>query len=229
MRRDPVHVVIRCGDVGVGGYGSHAHNDALSFELALGDQPVVVDPGTFVYTADPVERNRFRSTAFHSTLQIDDAEQNPLAEGMLFAMQDRRRAEALEWKVDAGFAAFEGLHHGYEALAHPATHRRRIELSGGLRLTITDTVISGSSHNARWTFPLAPCRVELHDDGVRAAFYSGVSLEIIGNGLDFAVEDGWLSPAYGRRLPTPFVRARKRTAPGEDSTTITLKVERTEG
>lgn len=230
MRRGAIHIVIRCGDVGVGGQGSHAHNDALSLEFALDGQPLVVDPGSYLYTTDPVERNRFRSTAFHSTLQIDGAEQNPLEEGMLFAMEDRRQAEALEWDGDGGGATFEGFHRGYESLSEPATHRRRLELAAdGARLTITDAVISSAGHEGLWTFPLAPSDVELRGDGVRATFLSGATLDVVATGLEFAVEDGWLSPSYGRRIPTPFVRARKRTAPGEDVTVITLKAEAATG
>jgi hypothetical protein len=223
MRSGATYVLVRCGDVGVGGTGSHAHNDALSFELALGDQPLVIDPGSYLYTADPVERNRFRSTAFHSTLQIDGAEQNPLTDS-LFAMEDRRRAEALTWEIADGGAVFSGRHQGYESLDPPATHARRFELAGEPpTLIVTDTVESAGEHEASWTFPLAPCRVETNSGGVVASFSSGVVLEIAGDGLEFGVAEGWLSPSYGRRSLTPFVRALRRTHPGEDVTTITLK------
>src|SRR5262249_35260691 len=56
MRSGDLYAIVRCGDVGVGGLGSHAHNDQLSFELQLGQQPMVIDPGSFLYTADPEAR-----------------------------------------------------------------------------------------------------------------------------------------------------------------------------
>lgn len=62
--------------------------------------------------ADPVERNRFRSTAFHSTVQLDGAEQNPISTRALFAMEGRRRAEALHWAAGPERAVFRGRHHG---------------------------------------------------------------------------------------------------------------------
>ncbi len=219
-------LLVRCGDVGVGGAGSHAHNDALSFELALGSQPLVVDPGSYLYSADPVERNRFRSTSYHATLQIDGAEQNPIDPdiGSLFRMEDVRRATATGWEADQAHVVFVGRHSGYERLPSPATHTRRFDLSGpSSELLITDTVSSTGAHDLRWTFPLAPCEVDLTRAGVVARFESGAVLELTAEGLEFSVDEGWLSPAYGRRIPTPFVRAHRRSRPGEDVTTIRLR------
>jgi uncharacterized heparinase superfamily protein len=157
MRAGNLYVLVRCGDVGVGGLGSHAHNDALSFELALGEQPLIIDPGTYLYTADPEQRNRFRSTAYHSTLGIDGVEQNPLSDAALFGMDDCRRAEALEWDPDAHRPSFVGRHHGYDRLPDPATHTRRIELDvEAATLSVTDVVTSIGEHALQWTFPLAP-------------------------------------------------------------------------
>ena len=221
MRRGDVHALVRCGDVGV---GSHAHNDALSFELALGGQPLVVDPGAYLYTADPAERNRFRSTAFHATLQVGGAEQNPLSTAFLFSMEDRRRAEALRWEPGESGAVFEGRHHGFETLDPPATHTRRVELAGDPpELVITDTVESAGEHELRWTFPLEPCRVEIAGGAAVARFASCAVLELVAEGLVFEVEDGWVSPSYGRRVPASFVRARRRSRPGRDVTTIVLR------
>ena len=118
---------MRCGDVGLRGLGCHAHNDALSFELSLGEQPLIVDPGTFVYTPDPAERNRFRSTGWHSTLQVGEEEQNELRSDYLFLMDDRARAHAIEWTPGTdGRAVFAGRHVGFPG----ATHERRFEFDG---------------------------------------------------------------------------------------------------
>ena len=216
---------MRCGDVGVGGLGSHAHNDALSFELALGEQPLVVDPGSYLYTADPVERDRFRSTAFHSTLEIDGEEQNPISPAALFAMDDRRRAQALAWEPDPGRPAFSGRHHGYESLPQPAVHTRRIELEVATStLCITDRVDSPGPHRLRWTFPLAPCVAEVSGSRATARFANGAQLQIAAPGVEFYIADGWASPSYGRREPVPFLRGRKMAANGGDVTEIRLRL-----
>src|SRR5918999_134321 len=200
LRNDDLYAVVRCGDTGRYGRGGHSHNDQLSFELTAGGQPLVVDPGTYVYTADPEARNLFRSTAFHATLRVDGGEQNELRTDDLFTMEDRASAEVLAWNG----GVFEGRHHGFPH----ATHTRRIELADrGLR--IRDTVSSSEARDLEWTFPLAPGA----DD----------RLEIRGDGLDFAPEQGWYSPRYGVRVPATFLRARRRSRPGDDVTEIVVR------
>ncbi len=224
-RAGELYLLVRCGDVGVG--GAHAHNDALSFEVSFGSQPLIIDPGSYLYSADPSERNRFRSTGFHSTLEIDDAEQNPIQPDLqgLFKLEDIRRAHALRWEADAAHAVFEGRHFGYERLTTPATHTRRIEAKADpVRLTVTDTVSSAGEHDLKWTFPLAPSEISVSPGGVIATFESGVILELEADEVAFSVDQGWLSPSYGRRLPTPFVRARRRGRPGDEVTVFTIRV-----
>jgi hypothetical protein len=201
MREGDLYAIVRCGDVGRYGRGGHGHNDQLSFELAAGGVPLIADPGTFVYTPDPVERNRFRSTGYHATLRVGGAEQNELRDDDLFSMEDRARAEQLAWDG----TSFEGRHHGFPG----ATHTRRLELGEG-ELRIRDTVGSPAAQELEWTFPLAPGAED--------------KLEVTAEGLEFRREAGWYSPSYGVRRPATFLRARRRSRPGEDVTEIRLRV-----
>ena len=56
------HVFVDCGPVGLAGRGGHGHNDCLALEAVLGGALVLVDRGSYVYTASPSWRNDFRST-----------------------------------------------------------------------------------------------------------------------------------------------------------------------
>jgi hypothetical protein len=200
LRDSDLYAIVHCGDIGRYGRGGHGHNDQLSFELATAEGPLVVDPGTYVYTPDPAERNLFRSTAYHATLRIGAGEQNELETADLFSMEDRTRAEALH--RDA--TSFEGRHHGFPG----ATHTRRIELAER-GLAITDTVTSEIAQELEWTFPLAPGAED--------------RVEIDSPGLEFTAEPGWYSPRYGVREPTTFLKARRVSKPGEDVTEISVR------
>jgi uncharacterized heparinase superfamily protein len=216
--------VIRCGDTGMGGLGAHAHNDQLSFELSAGDQPLVVDPGSYVYTGNAAARSLFRSTGFHSTLAVDGLEQNEIRSDRPFELRDRTRAEANAWSADEDRVIFVGRHHGYEALSSPAVHVRSLTLERRLRqLVIEDTVESAGSHALEWTFPLAPCDVRLNP-GVALATFDNGTLAIETEDAELRVDEGWYSPRYGVRVSTRFVRAFRRSSAPVDVARFTVRV-----
>ncbi len=225
VRGGDLYSIVRCGDTGMYGLGGHAHNDQLSFELMVEGQPLIVDPGPYLYKSDPVARNQFRSTAFHTTLRIAGAEQNEWPPALVFQLPDHTRSELLRFEPGPQRTVFEGRHHGYEELDPPATHTRLLEFDCPARqVTIRDTVSCVGSHPLVCTFTLAPCRVSVHDGGVTAEF-ERCRLVIEADGLEFAVEDGWIAPSYGVRERAPFVRARRLGVPGEDTTELVLRVE----
>ena len=128
MRHERLWAIVRCGDVGLVGIGAHAHNDQLSFELALGPQPLIVDPGSYLYTADALARNEFRSTMAHSTLSIAGAEQNRLRSDYLFALPEETRARCLRFDFDGPCAIFEGEHSGFRELLPSGPPSPRVAL-----------------------------------------------------------------------------------------------------
>ena len=54
---------------------SHTHNDKLSIELRVDGKDLVVDPGTYLYTAIPERRHEFRKTSAHNTMVVKGKEQ----------------------------------------------------------------------------------------------------------------------------------------------------------
>ncbi|HMH43206.1 MAG TPA: alginate lyase family protein, partial [Pyrinomonadaceae bacterium] len=76
LRDDDLYLLFNASESGINGRGSHGHNDALSIEVSAGDAAFIVDPGSYIYTSNLPERHVFRSTAYHSTVQVDGQEQN---------------------------------------------------------------------------------------------------------------------------------------------------------
>jgi uncharacterized heparinase superfamily protein len=220
LQRGGAHLMVRCGGTGVSG---HMHHDQLSFELAFGAQAMVVDPGTFLYGGGSwEERNRFRSTSFHSALRIGDlteAEFHPVDRAR---MELAGRSEVTRWEPDAPDATLAAVYHGFELLEPPAVHRRTFVLdAGGTSLLLRDEVESDGAHDLEWTFPLAAGTATLSGGAASVAFAGGV-LVIEPRGVDLAVEHGWYSPDYGVRERVPFLRARRRSVPGADVTEFRL-------
>lgn len=59
------YLLVRCGPLGERGNYGHNHCDQLALELWVDGEPWVRDPGTYVYTASPAERDRYRSVRAH--------------------------------------------------------------------------------------------------------------------------------------------------------------------
>jgi hypothetical protein len=224
LRSGELYTAVRCGDVGIYGRGCHAHNDVLSFELCWREVPLIVDPGSYLYTADPVQRNRFRATATHATLQVDDREQNEFRADRLFAMVERAEPEMLRWEPGERISVFVGRHRGFATAGEECLHTRTLTLDAEAgELRVLDEIESSAPHQLTWRFPLASCNLATEDRMARAEF-GGVRLEIDGGGLPITVEEGWLSPAYGVRHPAPVVVIRGASNPGHAVTALSLRV-----
>jgi hypothetical protein len=63
---------------------THGHNDLLALLLEIDGAPLLIDPGTGAYGLDPRLRHTLRSTAAHSTLQLDEREQSRIEPLRLF-------------------------------------------------------------------------------------------------------------------------------------------------
>ncbi len=119
-------MAISANPVGLKGKGNHKHNDILSFDLFLDGLNFIVDPGSYVYTSDPVARNMFRSTSYHNTIMVDDREINPFTKEHLFQMDEKAYPIVRKWESGADYDYFEGAHSGYTRFADPVIHQRRI-------------------------------------------------------------------------------------------------------
>ncbi len=66
----------KCGKIGQLGKGGHSHNDQLNLLLKIDNKDFLIDNGTFTYTADPNQRNKFRGTSYHNVINVRGKEQN---------------------------------------------------------------------------------------------------------------------------------------------------------
>ncbi len=123
IRSGKEYCFISCGPNGQNGNGGHAHNDKLSFELMIDGQDIIIDPGTYVYTPRPAERNKFRLTGYHNTIKFDDCEQNEILKEDLFSLSDRVKIKKAALKETKNEIIFEG-----EIQYSGFTHKRTIVL-----------------------------------------------------------------------------------------------------
>jgi Heparinase II/III-like protein/Heparinase II/III N-terminus len=114
--------VIDAGPHGALGCG-HSHADALALTIALGPTELFIDRGTLTYTG--AERNEFRSTASHNTLEIDGASSVTPGEAFKWLCGFPPRAQGVVYS-STHFSGFGGLAAGHVGSARPSVHRRRV-------------------------------------------------------------------------------------------------------
>ena len=193
MREGDLYLCFNASDAGIGGRGSHGHNDALSIEISAGGHAFIVDPGTYVYSADLQKRHEFRSTAYHSTVQIDGEEQNTIDAGMPFVIGNEAKPRVLEWTTNEEFDRVIGEHHGYSVV-----HRRSVTFyKRERRWLIEDEFFGEGEHLFETRFHFAPeVEVKVSDWGVEA-WAGGVELRVVTD-LEAVLERQPVSRDYGQ-------------------------------
>jgi len=215
LRNSVDHVIVDSGPLGLQGRGGHGHNDALSVDAFLCDTHILVDSGSYLYTADYRSRNQFRSTAFHNTPMVDDQEINRFVhEKLLWSLHDDARPEVTHFESAEEFDSIRMKHHGYERLENPVVVMRAVTLEHQIHcLRITDSFQTTGSHKYVVPYRLAP--------GINAEIISGNAVSLDGANCSFIlrwmssvpwsleVGDTWLSPSYGVRVPTQQILFRR--------------------
>lgn len=220
-RSRETYLAITNGIVGTKGFGNHKHNDLLSFEYHPGGMPLIVDPGSYVYTSDLAARNLFRGTGYHNTLMVDGVEQNETNPEWIFRLFEKATPETLEYRVTAETVVYHGRHLGYTRLEHPVVHERRFELNRKTgSLSIDDRLEGAGPHKLGWHFHLAP--------GVEATLETGAvrlwrneagaqwQLTVPANAIVRCVP-AWYSPSYGVRIPCQALELEAEVALPNDA------------
>jgi uncharacterized heparinase superfamily protein len=202
MRSDGDHVFVDCGPVGLAGRGGHGHNDCLSFEASLDGVHLVSDSGSYVYTASPTLRNRFRSTAMHSTPRIDGEEQNRFVPDSLWLLQNDATPHTRSWEQTPNLVCLVGSHDGYGRLPEPVAPVRTLALQPPRhRLVVTDRFEGEGRHLIEIPLQLAPgVTAEIDGPGrveLRANDRVFVLVWADAEDWDLTVGAGWVSPSYG--------------------------------
>ncbi len=191
MRDRDLYLCFNASGAGINGRGSHGHNDALSIEVSAGGRPFIVDPGTYVYSADLDKRHTFRSTAYHSTVQIDNLEQNTIDVQMPFVMGNEAQPRVLEWKTSDDYDKVVAEHYGY-----PVTHRRTVTFFRRERLWLIDDEFFGDGeHVYEARFHFAPgLYVQVQGAKVNA---SGLWVSLLNHQIEPSLENQPVSRDYG--------------------------------
>jgi Heparinase II/III-like protein/Heparinase II/III N-terminus len=198
---DERYLVFDCGPLGDGGHG---HYDLLNIEVAANGKPLIIDPGRFTYADDEEHwRRRFKSTAAHNTVCIDDLDQVPYHRGKPkcpFA-QARLRERFTEPGLDM-------LCGEVRSPAYETIHTRRLFFVAGEYWLVIDSLRGHLPHRFDLRFHLTPAALN-RCSLINAPGNSGIRTPelvlLFAPDRQPALSDGWVSPLYGVKELAPVV------------------------
>jgi hypothetical protein len=205
-------LIFDVGPLGCPVSAGHGHADLLSLQCSVFGEPVIVDPGTYCYQGEPGWRDRFRGTAFHSTVTIDGAGQ-ATPEGP-FGWKERPRARLRRWLSTPELDVADASHDAYGRLPDPVRHRRRILFVKPRYWVVVDDLEGAAEHRVTLHYQFAPMRVSMggqewacaRTPGGRRLFLRPFSAEPLHLEIregQTAPMLGWISTDYGQRRPAP--------------------------
>jgi hypothetical protein len=148
---------------------------------------VVVDPGVLSYNGP--DRDWFRSTRAHNTVEVDRADQCEFWGPFRAAHMPTVRRRRLDRRD--GVLVVSAEHDGYPRLSDPVTHRRTFAWIPDAGLVVVDRLIATAPHDAASFLHLAP-GVELRDGHI-----DGMRVLPLGGEPDLTVEEDRYAPFLG--------------------------------
>ncbi len=221
MRHQNLYMIVDCLSDDLQAPTGHRHNSRLSFELFAYGRSFVIDPGAYIYTANPEWRNVFRSTVYHNTIQIDGQEQNEFDSFNLFLLGRQAQVKVNSWRTSDEYDFLDAEHTGYERLLHPVTHRRQILFNKQEGYWLIKDILTSNiqcqsqGHEFVMNIHFAPLEIVIDPANplsVTANSENSASMIIFpfeSDGLELLVEQGWISYSYGTKFEAPVVKYRK--------------------
>jgi hypothetical protein len=208
-------LVVDFGELGYTSIAAHGHADALSIQLAVSGEYLLVDSGTFAYHSHEKWRTFFRGTSAHNTIRIDYQDQSVMGGRFLWTSHAKTRLRRYEERQ--GHFTIEAEHDGYTRLPDPVIHRRQIAFdTTKSEIVIRDTLECFGQHNVELFFHFhQEAQLRLVSDAVVEAIFRGRQISFDLETDDFAVQVvkgsddpilGWRSTAFNRKQAISTLR-----------------------
>ena len=223
INRRAVDLTFDHGPLGYLSIAAHGHADALSLSLCIDGEPVLVDPGTWLYGSGGAWRSWFRSTPAHNTLNIDGDSQS-IVSGT-FNWSHKAVATLVESEPEPRWR-LRARHDGYQKRFRVVHQRTVTHQAGGI--LVTDQLLGGT-RAAEIVFQLAAGLLAVRDGNLVTVSRGGEPLMAIRfpdaavdirAGGDAPGQGGWVAPRFGTRQPAERIAWRGDV--GEDGVDIHL-------
>lgn len=206
---DERYLVFDCGPLGE---GNHGHLDVLSFEMAAYGRSLIVDPGRYTYDESGKTnwRVRFRETAYHNTVMIDKKNQTAYLPGKN-KFKIKGPGPDYELKSFVTRPGFDYLHGIAKSHEYEVIHERKIFFVGGEYWLVSDLLRAGQKHDYDLLFHLSDEAFEktsvlIEEETVHVHAPHLVIAQVDCPDIQLHVDEGYVSPCYGKKHPAPILR-----------------------
>lgn len=136
----PAVLTLDHGPLGYLKLAAHGHADTLAVWLSVGDQPVLVDAGTYLYHSGGAVRNRLRSGFAHNTLTVQNASSSVPSSAFSWSSRATGRLDEV---TDGPWWQLTASHDGY--LRRFGLRHQRSVLRDPKGFVVTDRLVGASS------------------------------------------------------------------------------------
>jgi len=205
LHSDDNYVAIDCGDIGLRGRGGHGHNDALSIEVTIKGQDIIIDKGCHSYTSDRFKRIKSLSAFAHNAVIVNNQEPTTF-DNRRFVGTTAYPCHALNWQPSKHSGHFIGEHMGYYK-KYGIRYIREVTMAKTSEIVILDYLDGTGNHQLLWRWHFAPTvNVELMKSlsAVRIAANNGKSCVFSwkDENLSSQIKESEYYPEYGMSRPT---------------------------
>jgi len=145
-------IIADLADIGPEYIPGHGHADALSFELSLFGERVIVNSGISTYEVG-IARYKQRGTELHSTITIDNQNSSEVWSG--FRVANRAKVFDIKNLKDINGVEFSACHDGYKKLKEGVLHCRHWIVSND-SIKVVDNITGRGVHQVRSVLPIHP-------------------------------------------------------------------------
>lgn len=175
--------------------GGHAHADLLSFEIHSGRQPIIVDPGTYVYINEDGWRDFFRGSKSHATLSLDGEAPAVPSNSFHWKKIPSHKLHQFYTSFNHDYVAGSVYADGFEEIV------REVHFIKPDYFLIIDTLRGEGKKQLEVRFPLAVGKWSLLSAGCWQGNKENRSgIVFLGcTGFRASLEPSWISPVYGKK------------------------------
>lgn len=223
VRNNNIFAILNAGNITPDYQPGHAHAEALSFELSLGTQRVLVNSGTSTYENSQM-RHYQRSTQAHNTLQIDNI--NSAEVWGSFRVAKRALISDISFKSELDRIKVTATHNGYCRLHGHPKHKRSWDI-GASDIMVIDKVSGNGKHLLKSRFYFHPNLYLSRKKDIVFVYNTDNKLIMTletDNDTSFILESTLHFPEFGKQINnTCIVYEKNCSLPSEITTKILLQ------